>query len=56
MREIRNPVHQEEEEGVVVVVEGWEEASQTVGHLHHVAHHLEDIPLVVIVVLLAGQF
>lgn len=25
------------------------------GHPHHVAHHLEDIPLAVIVVLLAGH-
>lgn len=51
MQKIRIPQHQEEEEGVEVVVEGSEEAIQieVVDHLQHVALHSEGLTLVNVV-------
>lgn len=51
MQKIRIPRHQEEEEGVEVVVEGSEEAIQieVVDHLQHVALHSEVLTLVNVV-------
>lgn len=51
MQKIRIPRHQEEEEGVEVVVEGSEEAIQieVVDHLQHVALHSEGLTLVNVV-------